>query len=73
MAKKTTSPEASLPSLALVFGYIAVKELGRLEDKIAVLTRLGYGNEEMAKICDSTPGAVKTLKSSIKKNRGNKK
>lgn len=51
-----------LPSLALVFGYIAVKDLQRLEDRVAVLSRLGYGNAEMALICGTTPPSIATLK-----------
>ncbi len=46
----------TLPSLALVFGYIAIKDLQRLEDRIRVLSQLGYGNQEIARICDTTPG-----------------
>lgn len=65
MAKKASKKdkEHGLPSLSLVFGYIAVKDLQRLEDRIAVLSRLGYGNAEMALICDTTPGSISTLKS----------
>jgi hypothetical protein len=62
-ASKKKKEEHGLPSLALVFGYIAVKDLQRLEDRIAVLSRLGYGNTEMALICDTTPGSISTLKS----------
>ena len=62
-ASKKKMEEHGLPSLALVFGYIAVKDLQRLEDRIAVLSRLGYGNTEMALICDTTPGSISTLKS----------
>ena len=81
-AKKTkaTKPKATkgkdehgLPSLALVFGYIAVKELQRLEDRIGVLTRLGYGNAEIARICDTTPATVSTLKSVVKKGKKSRK
>ena len=64
---KPKPDEHGLPSLALVFGYIAVKELQRLEDRVVVLSRLGYGNTEIAKICDSTPAAVATLKVRAKK------
>jgi DNA-binding CsgD family transcriptional regulator len=59
--------EHALPSLSLIFGYIAVKELQRLEDRIAVLARLGYGNAEIATICDTTPATVRTIKSGSKK------
>lgn len=72
---KPKPEEHGLPSLALVFGYIAVKELQRLEDRVVVLSRLGYGNAEIAKICDSTPAAVRTVKSAAKKKprKGGKK
>lgn len=57
----------ALPSLALVFGYIAIKELTRLEDRVRVLSNLGYGNQEIAKICDTTPLTVAVTKSGLKK------
>lgn len=64
--KPPASEEHALPSLSLVFGYIAVKELQRLEDKVAVLARLGYGNSEIATICNTTPGTVAPIKSRLK-------
>ena len=64
---KVKVEEHGLPSLALVFGYIAVKDLQRTEDRVVVLSRLGYGNAEIAAICDTTPAVVATLKSMAKK------
>jgi hypothetical protein len=61
--------DQALPSLALVFGYIAVKELQRLEDRVRVLARLGYGNQEIAIICDTTPLTVAVMKSGLKKKK----
>jgi len=69
MAKKDKAEEYGLPSLAVVFGYIAVKELQRIEDQVRVLARLGFGNAEIATICDTSAGVVRTYKSSLKKNR----
>jgi DNA-binding CsgD family transcriptional regulator len=69
MAKKAKLEEHGLPSLSLVFGYIAVKELQRLEDRVAVLSRLGYGNAEIATICDTTPATVRTLKSGLSREK----
>ena len=72
MGKKPEKDEHGLPSLALVFGYIAVKELQRLEDRVSVLSRLGFGNVEIGQICDTSPAVVATLKSKgkrIKKTR----
>ena len=73
MATKNDVDEHALPSLSLIFGYIAVKELQRLEDRIAVLARLGYGNAEIAKICDTTPATVRTIKSTTKKAKNAKR
>lgn len=59
----------ALPSLALVFGYIAVKDLQRLEDRVRVLARLGYGNQEIAAICGTTPMTVAVKKSELKRKK----
>ncbi|MBI5879002.1 MAG: hypothetical protein HZB53_15230 [Chloroflexi bacterium] len=72
MPKPQVVEEHGLPSLSLVFGYIAVKELQRLDDRVRVLARLGYGNAEIATICSTTPAAVRTLKS-VAKRKTNKK
>jgi hypothetical protein len=69
MAKKTKSNEQALPSLALVFGYMAVKDLERLDDRIRVLSRLGYGNREIAAICDTTPATVAVKKTALKRKK----
>ncbi len=69
--KKEKADGQALPSLALVFGYIAVKDLQRVEDRVRVLSRLGYGNQEIATICGTTPSTVAVMKSGLKK-RGKK-
>ena len=73
MAKTPTKEDHALPSLSLVFGYIAIKELQRLEDRVALLARLGYGNPEIARICGTTSETVATLKTRAKKPKGKKK
>ncbi len=68
--KRKASEEAQgLPSLSLVFGYIAVKELRLLDDRVSVLSRLGYGNPEIATICGTAPATVATLKARRKKGK----
>jgi DNA-binding NarL/FixJ family response regulator len=57
------------PHVALVLGYIAIKDLERREDRIAVLSRLGYGNQEIAQICDTTRLTVAVMKSNLKKKK----
>lgn len=73
-AKKKGEQDHALPSLALVFGYLAVKDLGSISDQVRVLSRLGYGNQEMATICDTTTNTVafykSTAKTTKKKRRG---
>lgn len=67
--KKEKGEDHALPSLALVFGYIAVKELQRLEDRVDILSRLGYGNIEIARICATNPAVVATVKSRLNRNK----
>jgi len=68
-AKEAKNNEYALPSLALVFGYIVVKDLERKEDRVRVLARLGYGNQEIATICETTPLTVAVMKSGLKKRK----
>lgn len=70
--KEGNKNDTRLPSLALVFGYIAVKELQRVDDRIEVLSRLGYGNIEIAAICDTTVGRIAVTKSLLKKKKTKK-
>lgn len=67
--QKNNKDDQALPSLALVFGYIAIKDLQRLEDRVRVLSQLGYGNQEISRICDTTPGTVAVLKAGLKKKK----
>ncbi len=68
---KKQSEGQELPSLSRVFGYMAVKELSLLEDRVKLLARLGYPNREIAIICDTTPETVATLKA--KPSKGHKR
>ena len=69
MLKKNLLAEQALPSLSLVFGYIAIKDLQRMEDRVTVLSRLGYGAYEIATICGTTPATVHTLRSKTKNQK----
>ena len=73
MAKKSEEFGTVLPSLALVFGYIAIKELQRPIDRIEVLNRLGYGYKEIAKICALSEGSVAVTLSNLKKTKKGRK
>ena len=66
MKSDHAAEDQSLPSLSRIFGYIAVKDLARVEDQVRVLSRLGYSNKETAIICDTTPETVATLKVRVK-------
>lgn len=65
--------ESALPNLALVFGYIAIKELPEPSEQVSVLTRLGYGNKEIAKICGLTESSVRVIKHRSNKSKRGKK
>ena len=40
-------------------------DLERREDRVGVLSRLGYGNQAIAVICDTTPLTVAVMKSHL--------
>ena len=65
MARTPPDEEHGLPSLSLVLGYIAVKNLADVEDQIRVLARLGYGNAEIGRICNLAPRTVKMMKGDL--------
>jgi len=69
---RSENEEERLGNLSLVLGFLAVKEFERLEDQVKVLARLGYGNREIAKICNTTLATVRTLKSRPKTRRRKK-
>jgi hypothetical protein len=54
-------------SVALVLGYIATKDLGAIDKKMAVLLQLGYSNSEMTKICNTTDKVIRNLKPKVKR------
>lgn len=67
--KTKKQDESALPSLALVFGYIAIKDLHEAEDRVLVLHRLGYGMGEIAVICGISKVYVYKIVSSRKKSK----
>ena len=54
-------------SLRLVLGWLAIKEFRTLEERVAILSRLGYDNKEIARICDTTTGSVSVRKAGLKR------
>lgn len=73
MPRRDDGDDRALPSLALVFGYIAVKDLEKVSDQIDVLTRLGYGSVEIARICGITPGGVRARRSESARKRARRR
>jgi len=73
MSKNKQGVEGALPSLALVFGYIAIKDLEKYSDQVDVLSRLGYGNAQIAQICGLTPTHVSVVKVRLRNTRSRRK
>ena len=61
--------EQSPANLKLVLGYLAIKDLVTLEERVGVLVRFGYENREIAQICDTTPLSVSVRKAGLKKGK----
>jgi len=69
---KQSNEESEISKLLIVIGYIAVKELSSIPEKVRVLDNLGYNNREMALICNSTEGTIAKQKT-LNKNQKKKK
>lgn len=53
--------------LTLVMGYIAVKDLASIPEKVKILDSLGFSNKEMAIICDTSENTIAVKKANIKR------
>jgi len=53
----------------LILGYIAVKELKTIPEKIDILSSLGFSNGDMPIICNTTSATIKNEKSKLKKKK----
>jgi hypothetical protein len=65
--------EGDEQSLKLVLGWLAIKDSETLEERVAILSRLGYENKEIAQICDTTAGSVSVRKAGLKKPKKKKR
>ncbi|MBS1555743.1 MAG: hypothetical protein JSU09_12540 [Bacteroidetes bacterium] len=53
--------------LTLVMGYIAVKDLNSIPEKVKVLDSLRYSNKEMAVICNTSENTIAVTKANNKR------
>ncbi len=60
--------KSSQVDLAIVLGFIAVKDCNTLDKKISILSQLGFNNKEMAIICDTKENVIRAIKSQNKKD-----
>jgi DNA-binding NarL/FixJ family response regulator len=69
---KQPNEESEISKLVLVMGYIAVKEMKSITEKVIILDSLGYTNKQMAIICNTTEGTIKVQKATAKKRKKQK-
>lgn len=67
MVKKEEDKKNHKVDLAVVLGYIAVKDERTIEKKVGVLAQLGYSNRDMALICGTNENVIRATKSNIEK------
>lgn len=65
--------ELNLKNLTLVLGYLAIKDIVKMEEKIITLDRLEFNNRDIAKICDRTESFVRKTKTTYKKKNNGKR
>ena len=73
MAIKFKNDEHGLPSVSIVMGYLAIKDYSTIDKKVEVRSTLGYGRQEIAQICGTTPNTVSVSMSRLKNKSVKKK
>ena len=56
-------------NLALVLGYLAIKDIEDLKQQVDILTRLDFNNKDIAKICGLKDSSIRSIKSRNKNNK----
>lgn len=72
MATKFKNEDYGLPSVSIVMGYLATKDCETIDEKVKVLSMLGYGRNEIAQICGTTANTVSVSMSRSKSKIGKK-
>ena len=70
--KAIINEESEISKLMTVMGYIAVKEIEGISERVKILNSLGFSNKQMALICDSPEASIRVLKT-LSKNKKRKK
>ena len=70
--KAIINEEPEISKLMTVMGYIAVKEVEGISEKVKILNSLGFSNKQMALICNSSESSIAVFKT-LSKNKKKKK
>lgn len=73
MATKFKNEDYGLPSVSIVMGYLATKDCETIDEKVKVLSMLGYGRNEIAQICGTTTNTVSVSMNRLKSKNGKNK
>jgi hypothetical protein len=67
MAKKSRPVQSETSAEILMLGYLCVKGIEGLAEKVGILDRFGLADADIATICDVTPGSVRNARLQSKK------
>jgi DNA-binding NarL/FixJ family response regulator len=62
-----------LQRISRLLVIIAIKDQTQLQEKIAVLSKVGFENKDIADFCGTSPNAVRAALSNIRRKVQNKK
>ena len=62
MAKKPRPAQPETSAEILMLGYLCVKGLEGLPEKVGILDRFGLADADIATICDAAPGSVRNAR-----------
>lgn len=72
MPAKATANQPQTSAEILMLGYLCVKGVEGLNEKVGILDRFGLADEDIARICNAKPQSVRNSRAQNKKSSGAK-
>jgi hypothetical protein len=67
MAKKPTSAAPETSAEILMLGYLCIKGVEGLPEKVSILDRFGLADNDISRICNAAVGSVRNARLQIKR------
>lgn len=72
MAGRTSPKTSETGPEILMLGYICIKSIESLPEKVGILDRFGLSDADIARICNAVPGSIRNARAQSKKTTQSK-